>query len=72
MTLARYPNADVEDWNAQGRTLRGALPTVQKWHLPAAGKTPDFKFYDFSREGNPSGVVKNDSTMGPYNTYATG
>ena len=67
-----YPNADVEDWDAAGRTLRGNSPVVNEWIQPAAGALPEFTYIDLSVEGNTAGVVKNDSTMGPYNAYGTG
>lgn len=39
---------------------------------PPPGPLPAFTYVDLSVPGNPSGVVKDDSTMGPYNAYASG
>jgi hypothetical protein len=71
MTRARYPNGDVEEsFGHHGATLQGALATT--WQMPPPGPLPSFTYHDLSVAGNPSGVIKDDSTMGPYNAYASG
>jgi hypothetical protein len=67
---ARYPNSDpeIDDW---GQTsLQGG--DVLEWHLPTAGASPNFTFFDF-KTNPPQGVpFKNDSAMEGYNWYASG
>ena len=69
MTRARYPNGDVEHI-VHGSHLNGKMATT--WQFPPSGPLPTFTYVDLSVPGNPSGVVKDDSTMAPYNAYATG
>jgi hypothetical protein len=74
---ARYPNADAEttQWGyASAGRYNFSLPSgsVEEWWKPAKGKVPSMRSTDFSKAGNPSGVVKNDSTMAEYNMWGTG
>ena len=69
---ARFPNADPETdrWGyaSEGR-LNFSIPAAAaaEWHRPPAGgpgRVPTvFNFTDLSARDNPSGAVKNDSTM---------
>ena len=71
MTLARYPNADVEEWNANDRYM--SHDTVHEWIFhPSFGDVPHFEFIDLSLPDNPTGHMKNDSTMDDYNSFGTG
>jgi len=70
MTLARFPNANVEDWNAQHRYVPASL--VDEWLFPPFGNVPQFYSLDLSLPNNPSGHVKNDSADQSYNMYGTG
>jgi hypothetical protein len=60
MTLARFPNADVEDWDHPNR------------YISPFGELPQFYSIDLSKPDNPTGHVKNDSVMDQYNSYGTG
>ena len=42
-----------------------------EWHKPSAGEVPTFETIDLS-VANPSGYIKNDSTMSEYNTWTSG
>lgn len=76
-TKSRYPNANAEtaQWG-YASVLRDqyslAAEAVSEWWKPPKGALPDFDFIDLSVPGNPSGAVKNDSTMDGYNTYSSG
>ena len=76
-TRARFPNGDAEltQWGyaSQGR-YNVSLPAaaVHEWHRPPeGGKVPRFAYVDLSRPGNPSGALKNDSTMAEYNSWGS-
>lgn len=70
MTLARFPNADVEDWNHPNRYI--SRNDVEEWVFPPFGALPKFYSIDFSNPDNPTGFEKNDSIMDQYNSYGTG
>jgi hypothetical protein len=77
-TRARFPNGDAEltQWGyaSYGR-YNFSVPAgaVAEWHKPpAGGAQPTYTFTDLSVPGNPSGAVKNDSSMPDYNTYGAG
>jgi hypothetical protein len=70
MTLSRYPNADVEEWNSPNRYM--PHDTVDEWMFPPFGDIPHFEYIDLSDAKNPTGRVKNDSTMVDYNSFGTG
>lgn len=71
MTLARFPNANVEDWDASDRYL--TEKDVKEWILPPFGEIPNMSMtIDLARPDNPTGVVKDDSAMENYNKYGTG
>ena len=77
-TRARFPNADAEvvqwGYSSAGR-YNFSLPAgvVSEWHKPSpGGAQPIYEYVDLSVSGNPSGVVKNDSTMQEYNTWGQG
>jgi hypothetical protein len=48
------------------------LAQVALWHRPAMGKSPTPRTFDFTTLPNAAGVIKNDSTQGPYNTWTDG
>ena len=70
MTLARYPNADVEEWDAKDRHIPGK--DVKEWLFPPYDKVPEFFSIDLSIPDNPTGHIKNESTMPDYNRFGTG
>ena len=76
-TRARFPNgnAELDQWGyaTLGR-FNTSLPMghVKEWHKPAVGAVPAFSFIDLSLPSNPSGAVKDDSTMREYNTWGQG
>ena len=71
MTLARYPNADVEDWNARDRYVNSK--EVKEWIFPPfGGQSPHMIAIDLAKPGNPTGYVKTDSAMSDYNSFGTG
>jgi hypothetical protein len=70
MTLARFPNADVEDWDHPNRYI--SRNDVEEWIFPPFGELPQFYSIDLSKPDNPTGHVKNDSVMDQYNSYGTG
>jgi Right handed beta helix region len=70
MTLARYPNANVEDWDQPNRYM--PHNSVHEWLFPPFGDVPTFEYIDLSRPDNPTGHIKNDSTMEDYNAFGTG
>mmetsp|Transcript_19072 Transcript_19072/g.35127 ORF Transcript_19072/g.35127 Transcript_19072/m.35127 type:complete len:425 (+) Transcript_19072:873-2147(+) len=77
MTLARYPNANVEDWNAAGRyvpaiNLKSNATDDYEWLFPPYSNIPEFYSIDLSKPNNPTGHFKNDSRMAHYNWYGTG
>ena len=76
-TRARFPNGDAEkaQWGyaSQGR-YNTSLPAgaVLEWHRPPPhGKVPGVAYVDLSIPGNPSGAIKNDSTMREYNSWGS-
>jgi len=73
LTLARFPNANVEIWNARDRYQDpiGGHDASHWMFLPYTG-VPTFDFYNLTDPQNPTGVMKTDSTMGPYNMFGTG
>lgn len=70
MTLARFPNANVEEWNSPDRYVPAKV--VDEWLFPPFGEVPQFYFLDLSHPDNPTGHVKNDSDLSSYNMYGTG
>ena len=70
MTLARYPNANVEEWDDPKRYV--SSHAVDEWMFPEYGEIPKFYTIDLSSEENPTGHIKNDSTMVDYNKFGTG
>ncbi|KAL3936175.1 MAG: hypothetical protein SGBAC_008457 [Bacillariaceae sp.] len=70
MTLARFPNADVEAWDHPNRYV--SRNDVSEWILPPFGNVPEFYSIDLTKPDNPTGHVKNDSIMDQYNSYGTG
>lgn len=76
-TRARWPNADAEtaQWGyASFDRYNWSLPSdcVLEWLKPPPGSPPTFKYVDLSLPNNPSGVVKDDSSMQEYNTWGSG
>jgi len=77
-TRARFPNGDAEtdQWGyATAGRFNVSLPMglAAEWHKPAPhGAVPAYTFVDLSVPGNPSGAVKDDSTMSEYNTWGSG
>jgi len=85
MTLARYPNANVEEWDAPKRyipsfTIKSPIVHYEdpknvsqyEWIFPNFTTVPEFYSIDLRQSNNPSGHVKNDSSMDEYNIYGTG
>jgi hypothetical protein len=77
LTLARYPNGNVETtpWGYASPTRVNVsinASAVLEWHKPPKGEPPVFEFIDLSDPNNPTGFVKNDSTMSNYNAWTTG
>ena len=86
MTLARYPNANVEEWDAPRRyipTFAGIKSKIvhyedsknvsqYEWIFPKYTTTPEFYSIDLTQSNNTSGHVKNDSSLDEYNMYGTG
>eukprot|EP00980_Cylindrotheca_fusiformis_P013649 scaffold3513_cov102-Cylindrotheca_fusiformis.AAC.10 len=70
MTLARFPNANVEEWDHPNRYI--SRNDVEEWIFPPFGDLPKFYSIDLAQEGNPTGHIKNDSIMDQYNSYGTG
>jgi hypothetical protein len=70
MTLARYPNANVEDWNAHDRYIPSK--EVQEWFFPPFGKVPEMYTIELRDPDNPTGYSKDDSAMTDYNRFGTG
>ena len=59
---ARWPNGDTNDGGS-----------VKEWIKPRPRQgEQQFTFIDLADPSNPTGVVKDDSTMGAYNTYVSG
>ena len=74
---SRFPNANPEHacWGyscPDKDTWSLNSDQVELWHRPAAGDSPTPRTFDFSALPNPAGVLKNDSTQGPYNTWTDG
>jgi len=85
MTLARYPNANVEEWDAPKRyipsfTIKSPIVHYEdpknvsqyEWIFPNFTTAPKFYSIDLRQIHNPSGHVKNDSSLDEYNIYGTG
>ena len=70
MTLARYPNANVEDWNAADRYISSR--EEHEWLFPPYSTPPRFSAIDLSQPENPTKHIKNDSAMSEYNMFGTG
>jgi hypothetical protein len=70
MTLARFPNADVEEWDAPNRYI--PHDDVKEWSFPPFSEVPKFVSIDLTLPDNPTGHIKNDSAMADYNSYGTG
>jgi hypothetical protein len=70
MTLARFPNADVEEWDHPNRYI--SRNDVEEWIFPPFEELPQFYSIDLTKPDNPTGHVKNDSIMDQYNSYGTG
>lgn len=75
--LARFPNADPEtaQWGyASEDQAKWSLPSsyVREWVKPPTVSIPTTTFVDLTVDGNPTGFVKNDSTMREYNTFTVG
>jgi len=59
---ARWPNAGTNDGGS-----------VKEWIKPEPKQgQQQFTFVDLTDPGNPTGIVKDDSAMGAYNTYVSG
>eukprot|EP00040_Diaphanoeca_grandis_P010287 m.52629 g.52629 ORF g.52629 m.52629 type:complete len:878 (+) comp21637_c0_seq1:31-2664(+) len=76
LTRARYPNANIETttWGYASPdrfNVSIQAQAVSEWIKPPVGKAPTFETIDLSVP-NPSGYIKNDSTMSEYNTWTTG
>ena len=76
LTRARYPNSNVETttWGYASPTRVNAsinASAVLAWTKPAPGKVPTFETIDLS-VANPTGHIKDDSTMAEYNSWTTG
>ena len=74
---ARYPNANPEQacWGyscMEKDTWSLSSDQVAQWHKPARGASPAVELEDFQSLPNAAGVLKNDSTQGPYNTFTQG
>lgn len=74
---ARFPNADPEtaQWGyASTGRYNWSIPaaSVNEWWKPPSGKVPSMRYVDLSQPGNPSGYIKDDSTMPAYNTWGNG
>lgn len=77
LTRARYPNGDLEtvQWGYSSATQYDvAIPAaaVSHWQVPPAGAKPTSNYVDLTQRSNPTGAVKDDSTMEKYNAYGTG
>jgi len=76
LTRARFPNSDVENdqWGyaSPSRDLYSiSINGVNEWKKPGFKGIPKFEYTDL-RSKNPSGAMKNDSTMNNYNTWGSG
>ena len=78
LTRARYPNGDAEltqwGYNSVDRMLYSLpLLAAAEWVKSPRGEPPSTVGYvDMSKPCNPTGAVKDDSTMARYNSYGNG
>lgn len=74
---ARWPNGNTErDQWGYASPLSGHVSiragAVKEWIKPTPSQSPKSTFVDLSDSKNPSGFIKNDSTMPEYNQYTSG
>ena len=78
LTRARYPNGDLEtvQWGYASPTARDvSLPSklaVHWWKPDSPLEKPVSTYVNLSDPSNPTGQVKDDSTMKKYNAYGSG
>lgn len=67
---ARWPNTEAEG-TIQSEASDNNIFDVREWIRREPGELSNFTYIDLSDPKNPTGKVKDDSTMDSYNTYVS-